>query len=172
MKLTFQKDKFPFLLPRIMEYINTLDADKKYEVIIDTEKRRRSNDANAYYWQLVGKLSEKLNIPPTDIYRHHIMDIGGNYEIVPIRDDAVDAWTNAWQSKGMGWLCVIVGDSKIDGFTNIACFFGSSTYDTRQMSRLINLCVQDCKDQGIETMSPAELESLMVEYGKQKSKSV
>ena len=166
MKLSFKKDTFIVILPKLLEYVSTLDADKNYEFVIDMEKKKRSNDANAYYWQLIGKLSEKLGIPPREIYQHHIMDVGGNYEVVPIRDDAVDAWTNAWQSKGLGWVCVIMGDSKLRGYTNVACFYGSSTYDTRQMSRLIDLCVQDCKEQGIETMTPAEIESLMVGYGK------
>lgn len=166
MKLAFKKDTFMAVLPRVLEFVNTLDADKTYEFVIDKEKRKRSNDANAYYWTLVGKLSAKLKIPPEEIYRHHVMDIGDNFEVVPIRDDAVDAWTKAWEGKGMGWICVIVGCSKLDGYTNLACFYGSSTYDTCQMSRLIDICVTDCKEQGIETMSPAELESLMAGYGK------
>ena len=171
MKLSFKKDTFLVMLPKIIEYINTLEADKTYEFTVDTEKRKRSNDANAYYWQLVGMLSEKLRIAPLEIYQHHIRDVGGNYEIVPIREEAVDAWTKAWQSKGMGWMCSIVGESKLRGFTNVACFFGSSTYNTNQMSRLIDLCVQDCKEQGIETMSPAELESLKGAWKSEKQKS-
>jgi hypothetical protein len=161
MKLSFKKDRFAFLLPKIMEFVNSLEEDKTYEISIDKEKKHRSNDANAYYWQLVGQLSEKLNIPPKDIYRSHIKDVGGNYEVLPIREDAVDFWIETWEKRGLGWCSAIIGDSKLRGYTNVICFYGSSTYDTRQMSRLIDLCVQDCKEQGIETMTPAELERLL-----------
>ena len=90
MKLCFRKDRFAFLLPKIMEFINTLDTDKNYELVIEKQKNKRSNDANAYYWELVGQLSDKLGIPPKDIYRSHIKDVGGNYEVLPIREDVVD----------------------------------------------------------------------------------
>lgn len=36
-------------------------------------------------------------------------------------------------------------------------YFGSSSYDTVQMSRLIDLLIEDCKAQGIETATPDEI---------------
>lgn len=165
MKLSFKKDKFAFMLPRILEFVNTLEDDKTYEITIGKESKKRSNDANAYYWQLIGQLSAKVNIAPKDIYRSHIKDVGGNYEIVPIKEEAVDFWINAWESKGLGWCSEALGESKLRGYMNVVCYYGSSTYDTRQMSRLIELCVQDCKEQGIETMTPAELAQLIESGG-------
>lgn len=162
MKLSFKKDRFNFLLPKILEFVASLDGDKTYVFSIANEKR--SNDANAYYWTLLNKLSDKVGIPPKDIYRSHIKDVGGNYEVVPIRDDALEVWIKNWMAKGLGWVCESIGESKLRGYTNCICFYGSSTYDTRQMSRLIDLCVQDCKEQGIQTMTPAELEALMQNY--------
>lgn len=160
MKLSFKKEKFAFLLPRLLEFVNSLEEDKTYEITIDKEHKKRSNDANAYYWQLIGQLSAKLKIPPKDIYRNHIKDIGGNYETIPIREDAVETWIKVWESRGIGWCCEIIGESKLRGYMNVICYYGSSVYDTRQMSRLIELCVQDCNEQGIETMTPAELAAL------------
>ena len=103
MKLSFKKDKFTFLLPRIMEFVNTLEEDKEYNLVIDKAVKKRSNDANRFFWELVGKLSAKIKVPPEDIYRTYIKDVGGNYEVVPIREDAVDNWVSAWKSKGIGW---------------------------------------------------------------------
>jgi hypothetical protein len=159
LNINFKKNRFNFLLPKILEFVNSLDDEKGYELTIKNEKR--SNDANAYYWALINKLAGETGIPPKDIYRTHIKDVGGNYAVVPIRDDALETWINNWNNKGLGWLCESIGESKLRGYTNVICFYGSSTYDTRQMSRLIDLCVQDCKAQGIETMTPAELSLLM-----------
>ena len=83
---------------------------------------------------------------------------------MPIREDAVDTWVQNWRSKGIGWQCEIIGESKLRGYMNVICYYGSSTYDTRQMSRLINLCVEDCKAQGVETMTPMEIASLIENY--------
>lgn len=151
LNIKFKKHKFNLLLPRILDYVAKIDDDGDFELSIDKVKVKRSNDANSYFWQLVGQLSAKINVSPEDIYRTYIKDIGGNYEVVPIRNDAVDTWIRNWRSKGIGWQCDVIGDSKLDGYTNVICYYGSSTYDTKQMSRLINLCVEDCKEQGIDT---------------------
>lgn len=161
MKLRFKKQKFNLLLPRILEFVGSLEEDKEYEISVDKVKQHRSNDANRYFWELVGKLSEKINVSPEDIYRTYIKDIGGNYEVIPIRDDVVETWKKNWKVKGIGWQCDVIGESKLRGYTNVICYYGSSTYDSRQMSRLIDLCVQDCKTQGIETARPDEL-ALMI----------
>ena len=133
---------------------------KEYVAEIKEYRKRRSLDANAYCWQLIGKLSEKLGIPPEQVYREAIKDVGGNYEVCPIRNDALDKWVEIWSSKGLGWVCEEIGKSKINGYTNTRCFYGSSCYDTKQMSRLIDIIVGECKAQGIETLSPAEIARL------------
>ena len=143
---------------------------KKYAVEIKEYRRQRSLDANAYLWQLIGKLAAKLSQParpgmpgvivtPEQVYREAIRDIGGNYEIIPIRDDALDRWMQIWTAKGIGWVCEIIGKSKIEGYTNTRCFYGSSVYDTAQMSRLISVIVDECHAAGVETMTPEELAS-------------
>lgn len=162
LKIPFKKSRFNFLLPKILEFVNSLEEDKGYVLTIANEKR--SNDANAYYWTLLGELAEKIGVPPKDIYRTHIRDVGGNYEVVPIRDDAVETWIKNWQNKGLGWVCESIGESKLRGYTNVICYYGSSTYNSNQFSRLIELCIQDCKAQGIETMTSAELASLIENY--------
>ena len=164
LNIRFKKSNFNLLLPRILEYVSSLADDGNFELSIDKVKAKRSNDANRYFWELVGQLSEKINVSPEDIYRTYIKDIGGNYEVVPIRDDAVDTWLQAWRSKGIGWQCEIIGESKLRGYTNVICYYGSSTYNSKQFSRLVNLCVDDCKANGIEVMTENEIALMMQHY--------
>ena len=138
--------------------------EKKYVADIKEYRERRSLDANAYMWVLVGKLSGKLGLPPEEIYREAIRDVGDNYEVMPVRNDALERWKAIWQSNGLGWLCEEIGPSKLDGYTNVRNFYGSSAYDKAQMSRLIDNIVQDCKVQCIETLTPAELARLTEEW--------
>lgn len=138
--------------------------EKKYVADIKEYRERRSLDANAYMWVLVGKLSGKLGLPPEEIYRAAIRDVGDNYEVMPVRNDALERWKTIWQSNGLGWLCEEIGPSKLDGYTNVRNFYGSSAYDKAQMSRLIDNIVQDCKAQCIETLTPAELARLTEEW--------
>lgn len=138
--------------------------DKKYIADVKEYRERRSLDANAYCWVLLGKLSGKLELPPEEIYRAAIRDVGDNYQVMPVRNDALERWKEIWQSNGLGWLCEEIGPSKLDGYTNVRNFYGSSTYDKAQMHRLIEIIVQDCKQQGIETLTPAELARLTEEW--------
>lgn len=134
----------------------------EYEIV--KAKKRRSLDANAYMWELVGKLSAKIGLPPEEIYRAAIRDVGDNYEVMPVRNDALDRWKEIWASKGTGWVCEEIGASKLAGYTNVRNFYGSSVYETKQMSRLIDIIVQDCKAQGIETLTPLELARMTEEW--------
>lgn len=140
----------------------------KYSVEIKQYRKKRSLDANAYAWQLLGKLAAALSTPeitysPEHVYREMIRDVGDNYEVIPVRNDALEKWVQVWTSRGLGWVCEVMGASKIKGYTNTRCFYGSSVYDTAQMSRLISLIVEECKAAGVETMTPEELERLVEE---------
>lgn len=54
----------------------------------------------------------------------------------------------------------------MNGFTNVMTYYGSSSYNTSEMSKLIELIVQECHQLGIETKSQAEIESLLKEWDK------
>ena len=137
------------------------EITKPHTVDIKQYRERRSLDANAYFWVLLDKLAEVIQKAKTEIYREYIKDIGGNSETVCVLDSAVDKLRDGWHHNGLGWQTDTT-PSKIAGCTNVVLYYGSSTYDTAQMSRLINLVVQDCKDQGIEVLGEREL-SLMTE---------
>jgi hypothetical protein len=138
--------------------------NKRYRADLKDHREKRSNDANSYLWVHCGKLANAVGLPKEEIYRTLIIEIGDNYEELPIKNDAVYKWISNWQSKGVGWVCDILGESKLDGYTNVITYYGSSTYDTKQMSALINLIVQECKEQGIDTMTPQELSLLLEEW--------
>lgn len=53
----------------------------------------------------------------------------------------------------------------IKGYHNIRSYISSSDYDTAQMSRLIDLVVEDCRENGIETMTPKQLDALKSRWG-------
>jgi hypothetical protein len=164
-EINFKKADFIKVVAEVSAYINSLDDNKAYKLEIKEHKQKRSLNANSYAWTLLDKLAEKLNLAKTDIYKAYIKEIGGNSDVVCCIDKAVDDLCRAWEGRGIGWLTECE-DSKIDGCTNIRLYYGSSVYDTAQMSRLINLIVQDCKTYGIETLTPEELSRLSDEWGR------
>ena len=142
---------------------------KKYVAKFEEWRERRSLDANAYCWVLIGKIAAKVSTPenivtPEEVYRDAIRDVGDNYEVLPIRKDALKRWKAIWCSNGTGWLCEEIGPSRIKGYINVRNFYGSSVYDKAQMQRLINNIVQDCKALEIETLTPEELARMTEEW--------
>ena len=144
----------------VMKFLRT-KKDKPYDLTIKEHRNKRSLDANAYCWKLIGLLADAMRIPPIEVYRQAIINIGGNYEAIPIKEEAVEKFKEVWQKQGLGWLVFDMGASKLSGYRNLRVYYGSSTYDTRQMSMLIENLVQDCQALGIETKSKEEIFSLM-----------
>lgn len=138
--------------------IEELKNENKLNVDLKKHREKRSLDANAYLWVLIQKIAESLNITKLEIYRDAIKNVGV-YEVIPIKNEAVERFIEGWQHNGLGWVCETT-KSKLEGFTNVLAYYGSSTYDTKEMSRLIDLIVQECKQLSIETMTEAELNSL------------
>lgn len=153
-------------IEQIIQYLFKQDKTKQYEV--KEVKRRRSLDSNAYAWVLLGKLQDKLHMPKEDIYKSLIKEIG-SYEVIPVKNEAVERFRQAWSKNGLGWITETT-KSKLEGFTNVIAYYGSSSYNTSEMSRLIELIVQECKQQDIEIMTKNELKSLLESWDKHEQK--
>lgn len=86
---------------KIIAYLLKQTEDQQYE--LKEYKPRRSIDSNAYCWVLLGKLQDKLNIPKEIIYKDLIKCIG-SYEVVPVKNEAVTKFREAWSRNGLGWI--------------------------------------------------------------------
>ena len=63
-----------------------------------------------------------------------------------------------------------ISPSKLPGCVNVTLWYGSSTYNTKQMSDLIEELISQCNEQGIPTMSENEADKLLTAWGKKKDK--
>ena len=135
--------------------------DRLYDLEVKEHRKKRSLDANAYAWSLINKLADVMRLQPSEVYRQAIQDIAGNNEILPIKEEAVEQFKQAWSCHGIGWICRDMGKSKISGYRNLMVYYGSSVYDTKQMSNLIDHLVQDCMALGIEVKQDEDIKSLL-----------
>lgn len=127
---------------------------------ITKAKKKRSLDANAYAWVLIDKIAANVGLSKTEVYKEAIRDIGGNSEIICVKAEAADELCRGWRHNGLGWQTEQF-PSAIAGYINVVLYYGSSFYDTKQMSILIDRLVQDAKALGIETMTPEKLSALL-----------
>lgn len=158
-----KKAKLTFLINNSITSLEEIENVDLLDIEAKKHRNKRSLDANAYCWVLINKLAQKMNIKAVDIYKMEIKDIGV-YEVLPIKNEAVEKFIEAWQKNGIGWPCEIIGKSKLDGYTNLKAYYGSSTYSSKEMSRLIDSIIDDCKMQGIPTDTPEQIQRYKEEW--------
>ena len=127
--------------------------EKDLDIEIKQHREKRSNDANAFCWALCTEIGNAMTPPMTKeaVYQKAIRDVG-EYEPLPIREDAVETFRQRWKAKGSGWFAEVIDDSKIPGYKLVFAYYGSSTYDTKSMSRLIDHLIDDAEQ--MEIMIP------------------
>ena len=131
-------------------------VNKALNIAIKIFRKKRSLDANAYCWVLIGQLADKLDISAKEVYKMAIKEIGP-YEVIPVKNQAVERFIKAWEENGIGWICENLGDSKIENYTNLKAYYGSSSYDSKEMSRLIDTIIEECKMHEIPTDTPEQI---------------
>lgn len=139
------------------------------DIRIEKHRKKRSLDANAYFHVLVGKLADKLGISKQECKNIMIGRYGQPLYVESKDGESISVATletNVPVSFMMERedIHCIPYDYAEDGGTQVVfykIFRGSHTYDSREMSILIDGVVSECKDQGIETMPPQELERML-----------
>ena len=155
------KTKVTLLLDTIPDKLEELQ-NNKLDIEIKKYRKKRSLDANAYFWVLLQEICEERNLNTIEDYKRRVKELG-IFRQFKIMTDQVKTFKKVWEDKGIAWFCEecdteYIGDVE---FKIINAYYGSSSYDTKQMSRLIDNLVQDCKAVGIETKSEEEIKSLL-----------
>lgn len=161
---------FNLHLPELMNFVSQL-GEGEYTLTVEKRKKKRSLNANAYLWEMCNQLAIELSkegeiYTKEDIYRKAIKESGIYKDFPNLSPKDADTLRHAWEMLGVGWITEQV-DYMPDGENVIIrCYYGSSQYNTKQMSRIINHIVEDCNAVGIETMSDRERSLLIEQWGK------
>lgn len=164
------KDGLLVLEVPIPQAFQWLEEFKPGKYDIATHREKRSKDANSFLWVMCGKIAERLGSKYTkeDVYQRAIKAVG-IYKVFPdLKPSLASTLETAWNNLGVGW--VTESDYEQDGEHRwVRAYYGSSTYNTKQMSRLIDYVVEDAKAMGIATEPEEKIQSLLrewEEYGK------
>ena len=135
---------------------NQLNAHTDLEITAKPYRKRRSLDANSFCWGLCSRIADLTGITKEDVYRRNIRE-GNEYTQIPIQESAVTEFARIWGHNGIGWFIDVVDDSDIPGYKLVFAYHGSSIYDTKQMSALIDRILQDADSVGIQRPGEQEL---------------
>lgn len=134
--LTFETVELPDIFDK------TRDKDLNLE--IKQHRNHRSKDANALLWECIGRLAMALRADKWDIYLLMLKRYG-QYTYIVVPPNAVEMVARQWRE------CEVIGDININGRDGVQmlCYYGSSTYDTKQFSVLLDGVISEMKEIGL-----------------------
>lgn len=145
----------------LIQWLYNQDKEQLYK--IEEHKVKRSLNANAYCWTLIGKIAEAVGNTKEEVYREYIKN-KGIYQVVTVNKKAVNTFIKLWQDKGLGWICEM-SENNIEGLVDVVAYYGTSSYNTKQMANFIDYVVQEAKALGIQTATPEEIKRMKNLWG-------
>lgn len=145
---------------------------KKLKIKANKYIKRRSKDANNYFWELLGKLCELAELNTIEEYKRRVKELGIFRRYERIEAENVKTFEKMWEKQGIAWFIEIADTEYVNNkeYKIINAYYGSSSFNSKQMSRLIDGLIQDCEAYGIETKTPAEIKSLLESWDKHEQK--
>lgn len=140
------------------QIVDELKDKDKLAIEIKQYRERRSLNANAYAWSLIGQIADIVRAGKDEIYLQCLKRYGQS-ELVSVLSH-VPIWNYVKYYEE-------AGESKLNGkdFTHYRVYKGSSEFDTREMSIFIDGVVSEAKDLGIQTETPNQLAEMKARWG-------
>lgn len=130
---------------------------------IEVKKKKRSNKANRYFWKMLQKLCFEMNLEVIGEYRKRVKELG-IFQTFELDTKNLPTFVHLWEGNGIAYFIEKVDEN--GNKTIINAYYGSSSYNSKQFSRLLDNLIQDCRSVGIQTLEDIEIEELIrSEYG-------
>lgn len=151
------------VLQEIEKYKNS-----KLSIKVQKYRKKRSLDANSYMWKLIELLSIKTGIPRKEIYIDCLYKYG-SFTFIPLRKKDICLAEDYYRIvRERGSQKVTDENGNVAELHILQCWKGSSKYDSKEMSRLIDGVLDECRIQGIpesEFLTPNQKAELLDKWG-------
>lgn len=149
--------------------IEQVDKIKDLDLLdIKAEKHRvkRGRNSNAYAWTLMQRIAEAVCSDKWTIYLQMLQRYSRAFTHVIVKPEAVQAVMEQYRTA------IDLGEISVNGqiWHQLQVYFGSSTFDSKEMSVFIDGIISECKELGIETLTPAAVQEMNAMWENYKSK--
>lgn len=132
---------------------------KEGEYQIERKKKKRSTDANALCWKLCTEIANVLRTDKESVYLEMLKRYGQSDIVSVVSTVNVKGYFKYYDEFGRGTV-------NRKEFTHYKVYKGSSEYDTREMSILLDGILDEAKALDIEVISEREKSLLLTEWGR------
>lgn len=140
----------------IIQWLFDQDKNKKFE--IKEYHKKRSLNANAYAWALIGKIADVLRNSKDEIYLEMLKKYGQSEVVSVLSDINVTGYFKYFEE---------IATVKLQGknFTHYKVFKGTSEYNTAEMAVFIDGVISEADELGIDTLPPDEVKKIKSLWG-------
>lgn len=149
-------------LESLEELKTATDRGKALDCEIKVHRERRSLDANAMMWKTLSDMAAVLKTTKDELYLQMLKKWGGKFTYIVVQPEAAETLKSIWKEVEE------VGKGVINGkeCTQLLCYYGSSFYNTKEFSVLLDGIITDAHEIGIETPTRSEIELMKIEREK------
>ena len=137
----------------LIKWLLEQDEEKKFEV--QECKGKRSLSQNSYCWLLINKIANILRLSKEEIYLQMLEDYGQSILIPVKKGEKPNGYFKYYKYETSS----ILNGKEADWYK---IYKGSSEFDSKEMTILIDGIIQECKQLGIETLTPDEILKLKI----------
>lgn len=152
----------------VRQEYDRLKDKNKLTIKVVQYRAKRSLDANSYMWTLLEKIRKKLHNATTtwEIYMRMLEAYGECVYLPAQTEKEIEDLKAVFRIvKDKGQRILMTESGNLVNVHIMQCYKGSSLYNTKEMSLLIDGVVRECKELGIETATPDEIHRMKQEWG-------
>ena len=161
----------------IITYLHGADLGAEWE--LKKKSNKRSLNQNSYYWVLLGKIADKMQISKTIMHNRMLRDYGqiqfiGDKPVRMVIPDTDEAEERILEADTYHLKPTAQVQEGTDGlmYRTYVMLRGSHDYNSEEMSILINGLVEEAKQIGIETLTPRELEKMRIAHKNEEMRDI
>lgn len=160
LNVTFQINTEP------IDEINELGQIPVLDIIAKKHRKKRSLDANGLLWHCLWQIANALHTDKWEVYLQMLKRYG-QYTYICVKPHMADAIKNQWRE------CEVVGTISINGAeaTQMLVYFGSSTYNTKEFSVLLDGVISEMKEIGLQPPPTKEMQEALKKWEKMHEKA-
>ena len=137
--------------------------DKDLDVTFVQHREKRSLDANACLWACLNDIAMATGIDKWTLYLKYLREYG-QYTYLCVVPEAVERLRSQWREIEVVGDRVTYNEAGEEVIMNeVLCYFGSSTYNSKEFSRLLDGVIEGMRDLGLPSPMTEEVKAMIEE---------
>lgn len=132
--------------PAALGQLESIQNCEKLSIKAVRHRNKRSLDANGMLWACIGDIAKALKTDKWKVYLEMLKRYG-KFTYICVKPNVVDAVKAQWRE------CEVIGEVEVGEektkAVQMLCYFGSSTYDSKEFSDLLDGVVSEMKEMGL-----------------------